>query len=40
MAKAHKTYPKPKSKKSVKKTLKLIQSNYEILKKYKEEMKG
>lgn len=38
MAKAHKTHPKPKSKKSIKKTNKLIQSNYEKLKKLKEQM--
>lgn len=35
MAKAKKTHPKPRSKKSVKKSNKLIASNNEILKKFK-----
>lgn len=35
MAKARKEYPKPKSKKSVKKTNSRIQENYRLLQKYK-----
>lgn len=38
MAKARKEYPKPKSRKSVKKTTRRIQKNNEILKKIWEEM--
>lgn len=39
MAKAQKDRPKPKSRKSVKKTAKLIQHNNEVLKKYYESNK-
>jgi hypothetical protein len=38
MAKARKEYPKPKSRKSVKKTTRRIQKNNEMLKKIWEEM--
>ncbi len=39
MAKAKKEQPKPKSRKSVKKTAKLIQHNNEVLKKFYENNK-
>jgi hypothetical protein len=39
MAKARKEYPKPKSRKSVKKTTRRIQKNNEMLKKIWEEMR-
>ena len=38
MAKARKEHPKPKSRKSVKKTIKLIKSNYEKIEMIKKEM--
>lgn len=39
MAKAKKEYPKPRSRKSIKKTAKLIKQNNEILKKFYENNK-
>lgn len=39
MARAQKDHPKPKSKKSVKKTIKLIKHNNEVLKKFYENNK-
>ncbi len=39
MAKARKEYPKPKSRKSVKKTTRRIQKNNEMLKKIWEEIR-